>query len=161
MATINNSDLKKELIDGAKIQLSVDNVPGELAKSVVPVMEVNPKLLRTCNIVRNCYSYDTGPATVYTTPTDKDFFLTNAVFSSEDDVTSDSTSPRMEVVIDKQTQILLSFRKISGTATSKTMALNFNSPIKLDRGSVIQISRIVTVGVSIINGTIVGYTVED
>ncbi len=51
MAIINNADLTKELIAGAKIQLSYDDVPGRLATAVVPTMEVNPKLLQETTVV--------------------------------------------------------------------------------------------------------------
>jgi hypothetical protein len=52
MAQIFNSELKKQLIDGAKLQTSKDVIPSQLADKVVPVMEVNPKLLKYCGINR-------------------------------------------------------------------------------------------------------------
>lgn len=65
MAKITNSDLTHELVDGAKIQTAFDRVPNELAEKVVPVMEVNPKLLKNCTILIN------SSANTYTVPAGK------------------------------------------------------------------------------------------
>jgi len=43
MAKIHNSDIQKRIIEEAKLQVAVDNVPQELAEKVLPVLISNPK----------------------------------------------------------------------------------------------------------------------
>jgi len=158
MATIYNSDLTKELVAGAKIQQSKELPPTQLAEKVVPVMEVNPKLLRVCNIVRSTQGI--APTNVYTVPTNKDFYLVSAWVA----VTNiDNAGERvMTVTIDNQAQILLQIEhEAAGAAAAASVAsalsINPAFPIKLDRGSNIVISG------SHAKGTagIIGFTVED
>lgn len=59
MAEIHNSDLSKEIIDKAKLQLSFDKLPTQLAEKVVPTLEVNPDISRRRKIIR-INSYDAG-----------------------------------------------------------------------------------------------------
>ena len=81
MATIYNSDLFKEMASAGALQQAVDKIPNQLAEKVVPVMEVNPKLFRRINIIKQDDLQNATSSTTYTTPTDKDFFLTNLNFS--------------------------------------------------------------------------------
>jgi len=85
MATINNTALIKELKEGASLQQAVDIIPTQLQNFVQPVMEVNPKLLRKINIVRN-FIYGTvgGGEVVYSVPLDRDFFLWGISISGTD-----------------------------------------------------------------------------
>ena len=157
MATIYNSQLTKELVAGAKIQTSKEQAPTQLAEKVVPVMEVNPKLLRVCNIVRSTLLI--APTTLYTTPTDRDFYIVSAWIQASG--AEASASRIITVTIDKVAQVLLQ-NLIFGGGTATTCPTTSNSinpvfPIKLDRGSNIVISGTGA------NGAvgIIGYTVEN
>jgi hypothetical protein len=139
MATIYNSDLTKEIRDGAKIQVSVDNIPSQLADKVVPVMEVNPKLLRRVNIIRHNNSTNATTVTIYTTPSDRDFYLTSATLSTHKDATSTALFSALSATIGGLTTYFMQLGFLSLTADSKSIALNFSIPIKVDRGSNIQV----------------------
>lgn len=142
MATIYNSQLTRELTDAAKIQVSRDKIPNQLAEKVVPVMEVNPKLLRRANIVRSGTATGTGASTIYTTPSNQDFFLTHAELSIIKDAASDYATGGypLNVTIDGVTRSILIISILTLTAQNQTVGIAFNTPVKLDRGSTIALN---------------------
>jgi len=160
---IYNSTLTKELIEGARIQSSTDAVPGELAEKVIPVMEVNPKMLRVCNIVKSTSATNATTATVYTTPTDKDFFLCSVELAVIKDVTSTSTVSGINVTTPEAgvATNILSISGITLTPQSDTTSLAFNTPILLKRGTGVQLTNATNVGNIRSDACITGYTVDN
>lgn len=163
MATIYNSDLSKELVDGARIQQNRDIIPNQLAEKVVPVMEVNPKLLRRINLLVGGTSTTTGTKTIYTTLTDRETFLTGFSISFIKDVTCDSAtgSYLLTAVINGTTVNLSSMAIITLTAQSSLNNYTFAHPIKLDKGTAISFTGSFTAGVCSRGFCINGYTVEN
>jgi hypothetical protein len=157
---IYNSALTKELREGAKIQSGIDSTPSEIADKVVPVMEVNPKLLRNINVVKDISSVATGAVTIYTTPTNQDFYLTNIVYCASADVTADNVYFRIIATINGQAVNLINMRKISLREFNQNVVLNLPLPLKIDRGTTIQISSVWTVGSSNHHACIYGYIDE-
>jgi hypothetical protein len=162
---IYNSELSHEIRDGAKIQQSVDGIPSELADKVIPVMEVNPKLLRVIDVVRNATATPNSNTTIYTTPTDRDFFLTTAQLAYVKDATCDIASgvgPRISVTMfgETTTRGILESAVITLTADSQIISIAFPRPIKLARGSAITGDRgaAFTVGNLVRSFSITGYT---
>ena len=163
MVTIHNSDLFKELRDGTKSQQLRDGVlPTQLAEKVVPVMEVNPKMFRRINIVKGATANTVAAITAYTTPTDRDFYLTGFSCSVSKDVLCDSStaSSSISCVVDKAT-VLLGYVACT-TLTAQTIVIdkNYTIPIKIDRGTAISLGALgaLTAG-SITRGlAITGYT---
>ena len=155
MATIYNSDLTKGLQKNAKIQINVDSVPNKLAEKVVPTMETNPQLLRVCNIVRSGTAVNTT-ATIYSTPTNKDFYLTSIELAH--DSGAGSGIVWITVTIDGAAQIIsrVPVPAAAGLAVSNNGGV---FPIKIDRGTNITITSD-TAGVDAY-GVIVGYTIDD
>lgn len=158
MAKIYNSDLSKELQAGAKIQINVDRVPDELAEKVVPVMEVNPKLLRRVTIMKRGLSTATGTITIYTTPADKDFYLTDFYISYFKDAACDNTSIIMTAAVDGASVELWGIRRPTLTADSDNISFNLNFPIKIDRNTTITLTGTFAVGVLQRQAGIFGYT---
>lgn len=162
MVDNHNSKLTEELILGGRLQIS-DGVPSQIMHTIQPVMEVNPKLLRTVNIVRGNRLTTTGQITAYITPTDKDFYLTYISASYIKDATCDSTTGRYDVsiVIDGATNALFAFPIITTTAQTGTFSQNFVQPIKLDKNSGITFSGTFTAGACARTISIGGYTVDN
>lgn len=161
MAHIYNSDLSKELIRGAKIQTSKDSVPSQLAEKVVPVMEVNPRLLRLTTNAPQIASSTTGAKTVYTTPTNQDFYLTGFTFAYIKDATSDAaTSLDFRVKVNGATLTLFSFPIITLTASSGQISVTLANPLKLDRNTVIDYTGTFTAGVCVRAGSATGFVDE-
>jgi hypothetical protein len=160
MAQINNSQLSKEMIEGAKINISFDNIPTQIADKVIPTMEVNPKMLRICNIVKDGSATNATSATIYTTPTDKDFYLVSAQMSVIKDVTATSTNSFVNAVIDGLTSTMMRIRGLTLTPQSETISISLNPPLKIDRGTNITIGNTTNVANVSASGSIVGYTTE-
>ena len=139
MATIYNSDLFKELASAGKIQVSVDNIPNQLAEKVVPVMEVNPKLLRRTEIIRHNDATNATSASIYTTPANADFYLTHLTISTMKDAGSTATFSAISCVIDGITRYAATLGFITLTASRDSLSINFSTPIKIDRNTSIGI----------------------
>lgn len=160
MATIYNSNLTNELRDGAKIQISKDKIPTELAEKVIPVMEVNPKLLRKTKICRSLIVTNSTSGTIYTTPTTQDFYLTGATISVIKDATATSVYSQLVVYIDGASQGIMNIPGITLTAQNQSLTLSFPIPVKLDRGSTINISNNTNVGNVVCGASIFGFVDE-
>lgn len=155
MAQINNSQLSKEIIDGAKIQTSFNQIPTQLADKVVPVMEVNPKLLRRCNYVASA----TANGTIATTPTDRDLFIFAVTLCGQQNGAGTS-NPRV-VITPKgglaTTMVALQLRATAAVdKDSLVTSLNLTYPILLERGSTITFTTTATSATA----TVFGYTTE-
>lgn len=162
MAIIYNSDLTKELVNGAKLQISRDKIPNEIAEKVVPVMEVNPNLLRNINIVESTSRTTSGTSTIYTTPTNKNFFLCGIFLGGMADAAADSTSFTLSGTIKGGASgaTLLSIPKLSLTAINFNQYVRFSYPILMQPNTAISITQTFAVGNSTIRGIVYGY-VED
>lgn len=161
MAYIYNSELSKELIEGARIATAKDNIPTQIADKVVPVMEVNPKLLRRANIIRSANAINSTGATVYTTPTDRDFFLTSVHLSVIKDVTATSQNTELDFVTDDGIQqYAFVINGITLTPQNEVIDQQLNPPIKLKRGTNISLVNGTNVATIRTHATITGYTVD-
>lgn len=159
---IYNSDLTRELREGAKIQLSTDGVPSELADKVIPTMEVNPKLFRISNaFFQGTSSTTSTTASIGTTLTDRDTFINAATLTLQKDVTCDNVTTFLQVVVVGAIRKIIVFDNLSLTATSRELSISFPNPIKLDRGTNIVIGASFGAGALIRGATCIGYTVEN
>ncbi len=167
MVTIHNSDLFKELREGLKSQQLRDGIlPNQLAEKVVPVMEVNPKLLRRTKVLVTLERTTTTGAspgtTILTTNPGKDTFLTGISFSVASDATADNTQIRVRIQDENNiTGYIISLNKITLTASRDTVHYTFPIPIKLFRGSVVTYLNVFTVGVSTSQMTLWGYELDN
>jgi hypothetical protein len=164
MATIHNTDLTKELKEGGKLQQLRDVIPSQLADKVVPVMEVNPKLLRITNTTATATVNATGAGTVYTTPADKDFFLTNVHLHVIKNVVCDAATGvyvNFTVVQDGATKSLIALSGITLTAQEDIVTLNLSQPMKIDRNSLIRWTGTYAAGVMVRSANVIGYVVEN
>ena len=75
MAIIQNSQTIKEIRKAAGLSIS-DGFPQRIADAVIPTIEVNPENFRIANVVENNNTGTTGSFTIYTTPSNKSFYLT-------------------------------------------------------------------------------------
>lgn len=160
MATIYNSDLTKGMIDNAGLQTSRDKAPTQLAEKVVPVMEVNPKLLRRINVCRDASKTTTGATTLYTTPSNIDFFLTNLHLSWAADAANDGISAYISFIDEFGVTRYFLFQKITLTATQQTNNIALAFPMKLARGTNIQYGGTFAAGTARFEALIAGYTVD-
>lgn len=160
MATIYNSELFKEIKDGARIQQMVDSVPSQLQNTVIPVMEVNPKLLRRCNFSNRINLSNATSATI-TSATDKDTYIVAATIAFIKDATSTSANINLNVRIDGVAHYIFQIPCITLTAQNGSNSVTFPFPLKIDRGSVITVASSTNVANILVSATITGYTVDN
>lgn len=141
MATIYNSDLTKELIEGAKIQIMRESVPNQIAEKVVPVMEVNPKLLRRTNVIINNNNSSTGSATIKVLPTGMNFYITAISLQVIKDAANDVADGQVTITapIDGLSSTLINLPVLTLTAQNIGAIISFTYPIRLDAGGTISL----------------------
>lgn len=161
MVIIHNSDLTNELKEGAKLQQLNDIVPNILSNQVVPVMEVNPKLLRRINYARDGTSTNSTGGTLVTTPADKDLFITSIILSFSKDATATSLFSGVTCIINGLTVSMIKIATLTLTAERGEIAIDFNSPIKPDRNTAIRTVNSTNAANVVCCATILGYTVDN
>jgi hypothetical protein len=161
MATIYNSSLTKELTDVAKIQVSRDSVPNQLAEKVVPVIDVNPKHARILNIVRATTMTNGTTTTMFTTDASRETYISSCSLAFIKDATSTATNIALTCIIDGVTQTLIRLPGITLTASSDSLAMSFPFPIKVDKGSAITITSDTNVANIIVKATLQGFNIDN
>lgn len=155
-----NPEMVRELRDSLKAQ-GFEAMPLNVAGTLQPVIEVNPRLLRRCSIVKTNTLSNGTSATIYTTPTDADFFLVGGFVSYTKDATSTSTNSNLRVTIDGATADVLIISGLTLTAEGKAASISFPVPIKVDRGTNILLLNSTAVANIRSHGGITGYLVPD
>lgn len=160
MAYIDNSETKKELNDAIRGNAVSNIAPTQLANQVIPVINVNPKDYRICNINKTTVATNSTSAVIYTTPADKDFFITACSLTVIKDATSTSTLSRIKLTIDGAEASILPITTLTLTAQDSAFSISFPNPIKIDRDSIISITNSTNVANISTRASIHGYTVE-
>lgn len=159
-----NSELSEILRDTFKSQQNIDGTISQVSNQVVPVAEVNPTLVKPCNVVLGGTKSNSGASTVYTTPTSRDFYLNSLVFSITKDAACDMATggAAATVVIEGVTQSIVLVPVITLTASDKQVNISFPKPIKLDRGSIIGIGgQTFAAGVCVRTLSFTGFTLDN
>jgi len=140
------------------------DLKGESTDFVSEIIQPVVFIESSVNVIRNQSSAISGTMTVYTTPTDKDFYLSSANISLMKDVVCDMATGNvlMNVVpfTDGVARDLLRSPIITLTAQTINREINFDPSIKLPRNCVLSVSGTFTAGVCVRCGGITGYTVE-
>jgi len=157
MAKITRSSIVNNSIDLLGIQTSVETPPTTASNIIAPVIEVGPKF---SNIARFNVTTATGNQIIYTTPTDKDFYLTFAEISITKSAASDCIATYFQVVIGGANIRFLyqGMETLTKETLSRSMSLNY--PIKLDRGSAITLVGAFTAGALTRASTFCGFILE-
>jgi hypothetical protein len=156
-----NNEIREVIKRLLKLEMYTDKVPAEIENKIQLVVDVNPLKNEFCNIVRTNGLINNTSATVYSTPTDKDFYLTNATLSYIKDVTSTATYVSMIVTIGGTVVDLLKLPSITLTVGYGQIAQSYYYPIKIDRGTSITVNSSTNVANITVIGNIQGFTVDD
>jgi len=157
MAKITRSSIMLEAQNLAGTQSAADSIPNQMANIVQPTLEINP---RTTQLVRAVTATATGNTTIYTTPADKDFFLTFASISGSQNVACDNVIYYIDCVVGGTTRRIIVFDVQGSTAQSVNQVASFPYPIKLDRNSLVRVYNTFTAGASTKSAAIGGYILE-
>ena len=163
MVTIYNTELFKELKDGAKIQQTRDIIPQTLAGQVVPVMEVNPKMLKNTKMVLNSGRTSTSGSSTLKTIT-KQTFLTGLIISLSKGAACDAATGRLTITVTPKESgaiILAGLPFTTLMQESTSIAVDF-PPLELSIGSTIVFSAFTFAAGSCSNScSIYGYELDN
>lgn len=127
-----NTSIAKTFHDRMNVRDGVF-IANELAQNKpVPVIEVDKPII---TIVKPGSTVNSTTSTIYTTPSDKDFYLTGVNLTMIKDSTATATLMGVNVLIDATTVSILRIRGLTLTADKQTVSSNFSFPIKIDRGT--------------------------
>lgn len=157
MARINRSSVLLWLQDVLGLQSGAQAPPLELEPRVQPTVDINPKI---SNVIKTFVNSVSGTTTIYTTPSDKDFYLTFAALGLTKDATADLTLSGIQITTDGATKVILPLPLQTTTAESVHIQLSFPYPLKCDRGTTIQMLGSFTVGAASRRGAIGGFILE-
>ena len=135
-----------------------DKVPRKVEQYIRLGIDISPLgSSRYCDIIKSGQARNATTATIYTTPTDKDFYLTTALLSVIKDVTSTSTASDIAVTIGGVVVKLIVISEITLTAQTETIPQSYSFPLKIDRGTNIIIENSTNVAEINARGSITGF----
>lgn len=151
-----NNSITEDL--NLKLNPKGDMVSNEVLDYITPTIEVNPRI----NIVRNQTTGNTGTNALYTTPTDKDFYLSTIGFSFIKDAVCDSATGdfTLSAFIDGTARVLIGLPIITLTAQTDSVFVSFPIPIKIDRGTQMNFTGTFGAGVCRRHAFLTGYVQE-
>ncbi len=133
-----------------------EEISNEVLDYITPTIEIKPRV----NIGKYSSLTNSLGGTIYTTPTDKDFYLTFCCLGVIKDVTATSVESYLSAVIDGVRVYILDIPGITLTPQDQTLCVSFPLPIKIDRGTTININSSTNVANTRVFGSILGYTEE-
>jgi len=153
-----NKEVLDRIIRTLGIQSAVDKLPTELVTTIQPVIIANPK--RIIDISHNGATGTTS-SILYTTPTSRDFYLTNCNLAVIKDASSTSISTALVVTLASGMEAaILNIPGITLTAQDKGITQNFSTPMKLKKGSTIRLTNTSAVATIRAEGGFQGYMVD-
>ena len=158
MATINRSSIITNASNELNIQQGVNATPKEASNNIALVYNVNPKYT---DVLRSTSKSTTGSGAIYTTPSDKDFYITYLQLSYRCDNTCDTTEISISGSMSGITRTIARFiRTGAGTADKDTLVINFPFPLKMDKNVAINHTSTFAAGNITFTSTIGGFILE-
>lgn len=155
-AKIEKREVIQKLIDGLRLDVGLERIPMVVMDRVVPTFDIGED--KDINIVSSGSSASTGTVTVFTTPTDQDFYLFGASLSYDKDATADNTIIQMIATPrGKAAANIMNVLNITTTARQDSLVVAFERGILLDRNSTITLTGAFTVGALTRAANIWGY----
>lgn len=140
-----------------KFNFKSNEAIGAEVEGLLAVVPIQP-IQRIC---RRGSAANATSVTIFTTPTDKDFYLTSAVLTVIKDVTSTSTSSAINVTIDGVAVQIIDIAGITLTVQNEAANITFaGDGIKVDRGTNITVTNSSNVANIRASACIHGYTQE-
>jgi hypothetical protein len=149
-----NRDIANNLINDFDLNQLTDITPAKVNTSIQPVYEVYGKVV---NVTYSNSAVNATSATIATTPTDKDFYISAITLSMIKDASATSTISTVTATINNVSSTLTAIRTLTLTAQAQTITLCLTVPVKIDRGTNILVTNATAVGNISTNATIQGY----
>jgi len=135
MATNNNVSIAKRIRDLFKLQQAVEEVPTQVAGSILPVVDVSPS--HTIFSARGD-AQDSATGTIFSTSATKRTFIIGCHITTAKDVVSPSTNTLIDFTSkDGSTDVLIITRYEPVTAGSFFSSISFPEPIEIEKDTAI------------------------
>ena len=115
----------------------------KIQDTIIPVYPIHKKYADNSFGI---FSTTTADATVFTTPVDRDFYISSAHLSIVKDVVCDNVTCYFYAKVNSKNLIMLSFLTPTTTITAEQSNASYPFPIKVDRGTAIVLSGAFTAG---------------
>jgi len=158
MVRVTRSSVLLKIQDLLGLQSGAQAPPVECKSDIQPVLEAGPRytyVLKHGNQTTSSSTYN-----LYTTPADKDFYLTFANLSLTKDAVSDNTQVYIQITQNGATILVAFIPTQTTTAGSWQIHCPFPYPIKVDRNTNILLAGTFTAGTFRRTGTIGGFILE-
>jgi len=130
-----NTQVVNETRDALKLTTN-ERIPNP-----IPVIEVNPKLVKNLKVLSGVATNATS-STLLTTPVNQDIYICGAQLSIIKDVTSTSTYSSIRFTDETEAVIaLVAIPSLTLTAQTQSVAVTLTKPIKCKRGTTITITN--------------------
>lgn len=162
MTVVRNSDTLRELREASQIQQASEPTPSSLHASIIPVMEVNPKLLRRTGVLcESTRSTTANGVTLLAAKPAQDIFITAINCTNVQDATSDNTSIGVQFYENGVQRY--AYRRLKPTTTASATAdqVRFNPPLRVDRNTALTFTGTFTAGTMTTTTTVFGYVVDN
>jgi len=157
MVKIQRTSILNNATNELNIQLGTEQPPSEIGGGVNLVYPINQKYTSVFYEKVQTLSASTS---IYTTPTDKDFYLTYLTLSVVKDAANDNTVTTLSASNRGVATRLCSLQFLTTTQATDHLELIFPYPIKLDRGTSISIVGSFAAGTMTKVASIGGFLVE-
>lgn len=135
-----------------------------LSSQVNPILQPTIPITRICDIIRSAsVSASASTGTLFTTPSDKDFYLSLVSFNIIKDSTCDvaSGNTNLRAVINGANTDLIAIPMLTLTAQETNVQVAFPIPFKVDKNtSITLVANTFTAGNFRKTGLLAGYTME-
>lgn len=159
MVDVQNTEIINNLAKEVK-ESNPNVVPKAMASNIQPVIVINVDHKEN-TIVQSGTRATTGTTIVFTTPADKDFYLIACSLNYTADVVADSVVYSLNAIpFGNVATPILELRKNTITLQNDNDSISFPIAIKLARNSAITIIQGFTVGTSVVDGHIFGFSVD-
>jgi len=160
---IHNAEVGEIVREQARLNIA-EGWPQNLLPNVQPVLDITPDFHKKINLVKTLDSSGSGSATVFTTATDVDTYITGIQFSFIKDATCDAANtsdPGITVTIGGLAVQICKLAMLTLTAQSQAIYMPLTIPVKVDRGTNVAITSVsYTAGTLVRATSIHGYTVQ-
>jgi len=153
-----NDDVRAAIKNNLYLDGYSDHAPSEISNFIQPIVDVTPNNNRIVNIYKELDVTNTS-GTIYTTPTDKDFYLTSCSLSFIKN--AGNLSAKVYIAYISASPIYLNIiSTLSGTADRANNTITFNTPLLLPRGAALSLASDDATASINISGLVFGYTVD-
>lgn len=159
MTKINRGEIVSQVTDALKLDVANGIIPNDSSDKIVLTYDYSNS--KYCTVIKENSTTSTGAALIYTTPSDRDFYLSSIWMNYETSATCDAVGAFVSIVpYGSASSVGHWLRKLSLTAQCEHGQIVFNPPIRLARNTQINVSSTFTVGSMVKGATITGYEVS-